>query len=418
MTHAIRAPRGPRLTRLIEVGPVALAIVLIGIFLRAYIAWIPEATSSDNKVIVGQDYLSFYTAGRLGLTSEPWRTYDRPTHEAMQRQVSLEVKGHAPDGAAPKQGGYVWFGYPPTYLTVVTPFAVFPYVVALHVFLAATAMVFGLAIWTILRSWKAVLFAFAYPGAMSAFVFGQNAFLTAGLIGLALAVLPRAPLLAGLLVGALCIKPQLGLVFPVIFLATSRARAFSGAALGVAISVAVTLVLFGPETWKAWAAYSELSRAQLLENSVVGFGKMQSIFAAARYFGIGVGGAYALQAGVALVVAALVARLWRSDAAYEVKAAAAIAATLLMTPFCLVYDLLVLIPAIAFLTRAGLRDGFAPGEPWLLGLIATAPVVATLSFEGAGFVVGPIGVAVLFGWCLRRGAAVGATARRDAVVSA
>ena len=385
------------LARLGANGPVILAVALLALFFKLYVAWIPTATGPEAAKVLGHDYLSFYTAGRLGLSAEPALTYDRPTHERLQKEIAAGISG---PGA---QQGYVWFGYPPTYLTVVMPFSTMPYLVAFHVFMAATAALFGLAIWTIGRSWRMVLYAFAYPAAMVTFIFGQNAFLTAGLIALALALLPRRAFLAGVLIGLLCLKPQLGLVFPVILAASGRWRAFSGAAVAVAASVVLTLVLFGPETWQAWLAYSETAKVALLEQTVVGYGKMQSLFAVARYFGAGVGAAYLLQGVVALTVAALVGRLWRSPAAYEVKAAAAIVATLLMTPFCLVYDLLVVAPALAFLVVAGRRDGFATGEPWLIGAVATTPVIAALSLQAPSFVAGPIGLAVLFGWCVWKG---------------
>jgi heme/copper-type cytochrome/quinol oxidase subunit 1 len=54
---------------------------------------------------------------------------------------------------------------------------------------------------------------------------------------------------------------------------------------------------------------------------------------------------------VTLACATAVIRLWRSGAAYELKAAGLAAAALLATPYLFVYDLPVLAVAIAFLYR-------------------------------------------------------------------
>ena len=72
-------------------------------------------------------------------------------------------------------------------------------------------------------------------------------------------------------------------------------------------------------------------------------------------WGAGVPMAYAVQSALALMLAASLAWLWRSNAAFELKAAALASASLLATPYVLDYDLVVLAVAIAFFARHGLR---------------------------------------------------------------
>ena len=65
------------------------------------------------------------------------------------------------------------------------------------------------------------------------------------------------------------------------------------------------------------------------------------------------------QIALALMLAASLAWLWHSDAAFELKAAALAIGSLLATPYVLDYDLVVLAVAIAFFARHGLATAFA-----------------------------------------------------------
>jgi len=105
------------------------------------------------------------------------------------------------------------------------------------------------------------------------------------------------------------------------------------------------------------------------------------VFSAVRNWGGNLATAYAAQGALALLLAASLAWLWHSDAAFELKAAALAAGSLLATPYVLDYDLVVLAVAIAFLARHGLRCGFRDFE---ISLLAAAWLVPLLSRAIAG----------------------------------
>ena len=114
----------------------------------------------------------------------------------------------------------------------------------------------------------------------------------------------------------------------------------------------------------------------VLEQGGTGWEKIQSIFSAVRNWGGSVQFAYAVQFALAVMLAASLAWLWRSDAAFELKAAALAAASLLATPYVLDYDLVVLGIAIAYFARLGLNHGFRACE---ISLLAAAWIVPLLS---------------------------------------
>ena len=76
------------------------------------------------------------------------------------------------------------------------------------------------------------------------------------------------------------------------------------------------------------------------------------------------------------MLAASLAWLWHSDAAFELKAAALALGSLLATPYVLDYDLVVLAVAIAFFARHGLAPRFSRfrNQPACRGLDRAAAV--------------------------------------------
>src|SRR5262249_32103448 len=107
-----------------------------------------------------------------------------------------------------------------------------------------------------------------------------------------------------------------------------------------------------------------------------GWHKIQSVFSWVRMWGGGVALAYAVQIAATLVIAGALAWLWRSRAAFPLKAAALMIGTVLATPYSLDYDLMVLAPAIAFLATDGLARGLAPWEKTALAALWIVPLIA------------------------------------------
>ena len=224
------------------------------------------------------------------------------------------------------------------------------------------------------RLW--LLLALAFPAVFINLGHGQNGFLTVALFAGALAVLDRRPLVAGILIGLMIYKPQFGLMIPMVLIATGRWRVIFAAAATVVALLLVTLIAFGPDVWPAFMASMTFTRIVLLEQGDVGFFKMQSVFAWVRLWGGGVTLAYVIQSLVTLSVAAALVWFWRSAARYPLKASALLIGTLLATPFCLDYDLMLLAPAIAFLAIDGNRDGYCAWHKLVLAALWLVPLIA------------------------------------------
>ena len=167
------------------------------------------------------------------------------------------------------------------------------------------------------------------------------------------------------------------------------------------LTVAVTLA-FGVDIWSAFLASTRFTRIVVLEQGETGWHKIQSVFSVVRMWGGGIPLAYAAQIAVTLAVAGGLAWLWRSRAAFPVKAAALAIGTVLATPYSLDYDLMLLAPAIAFLAADGMQRGF---QPWQKSLLAARWLVPILARPAAQAALVPLAVPAMlaaFAWLLRR----------------
>lgn len=319
-----------------------------------------------NGFLLGTDFLSFWTAG--GMLHRGGDVYDTAAHIAAQQEYFTQA------------GSYTAFFYPPPFLLLCYPLGFLSYFPALATWLATT----GAGFLFVVRQWLCsarigqplLLLALAFPPVLITVTHGQTSFLVAALLGLGALLLPCKPVFAGICFGLAVIKPQFGLLVPLVLLVTGEWRAIGAAVATAATLAAVTTLAFGPEVWlRSWAA-SQAAQAAL-DVGAVGFAKMQSPFAAARLLGASVEIAYSLQAAITLsAVAAIVWAGWRKRYSLALGAAM-LAGAPLVTPFVLDYDMTLLAFPLIWLAGAGFR-------PW-------EKVIAGLTFVAAAF-ARPLGV--------------------------
>jgi alpha-1,2-mannosyltransferase len=357
------------------VAAILLAFSAIGV-----VSTVVTATSLNDRLgrPLGTDFSSFYAAGTLAHDGLAAQAYDRASHFAREQAIF---------GAATQ---FYIFPYPPFFLLLAAVLAWLSYPAALIIWQSASLALYLLSIRAIVRSARDnpdrlwLLLALAFPVVLINLGHGQNGFLTAGLFGFALVTLERRPLIAGVLFGLLAYKPQFGLMIPLVLVATGQWRAIAAATGTVAALTLATFAAFGPQVWQAFLATTSFTRAAVLEQGGIDWFKMQSVFSWMRMWDIPVGAAYAVQGAVTLAAAAGLVWLWRSCVGYANKAAALAIATLLATPFCFDYDLMLLAPAIAFLAVDGAKREFAPWQKtmlaglWIMPLLARSVPQATL----------------------------------------
>jgi hypothetical protein len=374
----------------------AYALIMVGLSMAAIAIWIVLADDliDRNGKPLGTDFSNVWSAGTLVLDGAPEASYDPASHYEAQREAF---------------GGrdvpfYGWH-YPPMFLGMAALLALFPYGLALALWMAGTLAGYLAAMRVIVPTQAlgaVMLVALAYPAVFVNIGHGQNGFLTAALLGGALVLLDRKPVVAGVLIGLLAYKPQFGVLIPLVLAATGRWQSFAAAAITVLVAAGLSFLAFGTETWLAFGESTNFTRDHVLEAGGTGWQKIQSAFAAARSWGAPTGMAYGLQALFAVSAAISLTWLWRSQAAFALKAAALAAASLLATPYVLDYDMMVLAVALAFFAAHGFERGFLPYEKTLLAAVWLTPLIARSVAGATGVPLGFIAIAVLFILILHR----------------
>jgi len=362
------------------------SVILLAAYVIASALWIALARGlvDRNNKPLGTDFSNVHAAGTLALAGKQDLAYDWPTEHAIEKATFGQ--------------DVPFFGwhYPPLFLIVAMLLAIIPYGWALALWMAATLPAYIAAIRAIVPESITVLVALAYPAVFVNLGHGQNGFINAALLGSALLLLDRRPFTSGVLIGLLAYKPQFGVLIPLVLVATARWIVFSVAAGTVLALCAATLAMFGTKVWVAFAASTTLTRHIVLEAGNTGWEKIQSLFSAMRMWGGSIDVAYAAQGGVALSVAVALIWLWRSEAAYDLKAAALAVAMLIATPYVLDYDLMMLAVAIAFYVRHGLARGFHDFELSLLVFVWVAPLLTRPVAHATGIPLGLIAQIILF----------------------
>ncbi len=358
--------------------------IIILAMIVAMLGWL--AITSDGMVAsdgkpLGTDFSNVYAAGKMSLRGEAPLAYDWETE--FKEEQAVFGREDIPF--------YGWH-YPPYFLLLASVLALLPYIPALIVWQLSTyAIYLGLAR-RIVEHPQTLLLAAAAPVVFVNMSHGHNGFLTASLLAGALLVLDRKPVLAGILIGLMIYKPQFGVLIPFVLAITGRWAVFaSAAATVIALSIVVTAI-FGFDVWVAFEASLDLTRTIVLEQGGTGWQKIQSMFSAIRSFGGTVSIAYMAQGLLSAVVALTTALIWRRwPVSLNVKASALCSATLLMTPYVLDYDMVLLCPAIAFLAREGLQVGF---RRWEISVMAAAWIVPLVARSVAEYTFIPLGLIV------------------------
>jgi arabinofuranan 3-O-arabinosyltransferase len=326
------------------------------------------------------DFVAAWAAAQLAVSGQAATAYDLAAF--TQQQLTA---------VASLGGDYAW-AYPPTYFLLIAPLALFSYATGALLWMFGTLAVYLSGIRAILPRWSAVLGSAASPFALWSFYSGQNGFLTAALIAGTLALLDRRPTMAGILLGLLTVKPQLGIVFPVILILTGRWRVFAAATVTAIVLALLSYLLFGAETWNAFFGALQHQAGSILDRGEVAFRKQQSVHALVRLLGGGDTLAWSVHAAVALAALGFTVGLWRQRVDERLKAVALATAALLTTPYLFIYDLPILSVPIVFLAALGIDRGFIAGERTVIALLM--PVLLLCAGQ-------PVGVPLLLAvWVL------------------
>jgi len=330
------------------VGLIA-AIALINAWLFAHPQW--------ERIRGITDFQDFYVAGKLVLSGQARCAYEWP----CLRHGQLAEFG---------RWEFMPWSYPPQFTVLVAGLAVLPHAVAFLVFSLGS---FTFLVWMVVKlsgRYAAFPLVLILPAAIVNARCGQNGFLTAGLIALFAWLYLRRDDRCGLALGAMVIKPHLALALGLLLLLRRQWLAAAQAIAVVAGTAALATVVLGPGIWPAFVRASSES-GQHLWNGEFPLERMTSVFALFRQAGVSSPLAMGAQLIAALGLLAGLATLASQCRDERIVVAAAVAATLMLSPYTYDYDLpiagvaLALIAPIVLERLSGLEALAAGTLSWL-----------------------------------------------------
>lgn len=381
----------------------AVTLTFVGVILA--VSFI--LTSRPGVLAMAIDFRVFWAAGQLALAGEPLAAHDL---------VRLgEVHASYPEAYMP------WL-YPPAYLVFVTPLGTMPFSVAFLVWTILSLVVTALAVRPFVAGATPLLVAMTLaPAYFPTLMLGQNSlYWMAGLLAALAALRAERWILAGVLIGLLTLKPQLGLMIPIALLAIGAWRTiFAATATTVALALVPTL-FYGIGYWP-------LLKANLVEHGeriIYSAGNMKLMVSpmyTLTFFGVEP--ELALQAQWVIIAGAAVAvfALWRAaKVGFDAKVAGLLIAIMLSAPYLWYYEAALLAAVALFLLRAGilsLRPAHLPllGVLWLGGSLQALNTFAGLVGQGwLGPAFIPPVLMICLGLCLRQVIAPRATDMKPA----
>ncbi len=213
-----------------------------------------------------------------------------------------------------------------------------------------------------------VLVAFSLPFVGANLICGQTGTLVTVFVLGAAYFSPKRPVLAGICIGLLAVKPQMGLLMPFALIASGQWRVVAAAATTILSMLVLSTIWLGAAIW------TDYLRMSLLFGQFIGSGyEGVRPLALGPYVSLQAAGVPAVLASfvqVAVSVAVVTAIIWAfrgekanrgelgKDGRLDLRWGLLAAGTLLTTPYSLSYDTPLLMLSIIPLLARGWRDGW------------------------------------------------------------
>lgn len=204
--------------------------------------YVPDASGYNiRKQLFGDDFLNMWASSKLLLQGN---IQDIFNPELYNQQLKF-LTSH-PDYPLHL------FSYPPHLLLFTSGLGIFSYFQALMIwsFLGIISLALLLRCLHVKWSWGVVLM--TSPVVIANLIMGQNGLFTGVLLYAGLALSSKRPVLAGIFFALLTIKPQLGVLIPLVLIVTRNWKCFLSATMGTMSLIGISIGILG---WEAWHGY-------------------------------------------------------------------------------------------------------------------------------------------------------------------
>ncbi|PZU87456.1 MAG: hypothetical protein DI528_07485 [Shinella sp.] len=369
--------------------PLVAVISLVGIVLLAALVGVMLGViDPDSDMFAGRNHVNVWLGSSLLLSGN-----------AMELFRGAEIYSSYVLSVFGVEAGWQYWGYLPHALLVFAPFALMPYLPSALVFLMATLALYGHAVSLQERNFPLFSALLLLPFLLANILAADSGYLTAALMLYGLGLRDRHPVLAGIAIGALTIKPQLGLLLPVLLIFEGNWRTFLAAVVTALVMVALSLALVGVNGWIGYAAFNAPYQIYLM-NNLGGFfpNLVPSVFGSMRSLGFAAEAARLFHLPVALAaIAAFIWSLMRFQSPLA-RSRSLLYATFLISPYTQSHDLgaLAALAALAARPEPALPRSLAMLRITLSVLVAFVPLV-TLLLGLKGLPLAPLVLLLAYG---------------------
>lgn len=347
-------------------------LLIIAIFLSTF-----ENCIDRHGNPIGTDFLAFWSAGYLANQGTPERSYQP---EQIYKTSKIAVPAN--------KNQYVW-SYPPPFFFVTQLLAKLPYLTALTIWSLTGLVGYLFAIYKLHPIRNNLWLTAGFFSAFINFLQGQNGFLSTILMAGAFYNLTSRPVIAGILIGLLSYKPQLGLIIPLALLAGRHYFVLASATATVFTINALAFRSFGLATYQVF--FHNLKNAHaLVDQGLLPLFKMPSFFAALRFHGIHSTIALSVHILIGLAVAIMTVYVWRRSISLELKVSTLILGSLVVPHHLNDYDLTLLMIPIVFLTKNAVANGWLRNEKIILSLAWFIPIMMVIDYTLLNIQIEPL----------------------------
>ena len=248
------------------------------------------------------------------------------------------------------------------------------------------------------RPWDVALYTLAMPAIFANAMTGQTGAWIAALFAGGLMAVERRPIAGGAILGLLIAKPQMAILVPVALLSGRQWTAFVSFCSVAFLLIGASAACFGANVWWEFARQVALLRSYVLEDGTGFWHLFTSVFVTVRHIPAPVSLAYAVQGAVAVIVSGLVISAWRSSAPQNNKNAVLVIGVFLVTPYVMVYDLVVttLVP-LWLVANLPAGDGWRRACLFAFVPLILSPLVTPAFAQVTGFGIGCLLLVPAFG---------------------
>jgi len=313
----------------------------------------PDGLSIVSHSTPYWDFNNLWTGGRLALGGHVDWLFDTEKYRAEMRNL---------------------LGPNLPMLLIAAPLAMFPPIIAYIIWTLGSLLLLYIAIKPLKLPPLLQLVILLSPAVFINTLLGQNGTFISALLIMGLYHAPKKPVLAGICIGLMTVKPQFGVLLPFLLIASRNWTAFISASVTALGMVILTSLFFGFDVWSNFLGYTQPMMRGIMEapypqsyhtNAV-------PVFIFVRAIGAGLFGAYVFQAVVSVLAIIIGVKLWHQSTNIDHIQRVALTCVLVMlaTPYAYTYDMVALGAAIVIIFATSERLVWFPvfAPIWLFPL--------------------------------------------------